>query len=147
MQWRERIRKYINLDGVAAPRAQRITADSIEALFSTDSAPATLESSMILLCQIKYRVRVQRFHLGILAVAQHAESIREEYKTIIDRDWRGNTIGRATNHDWRERMDRSNVCRCHYDSNATELRAVTFPKSKNRIRAKIHHMNLFVIIK
>ena len=30
--------------------------------------------------------------------------------------------------------------------NATEVRAVTFPESKNRIRAKIHQLNLFVII-
>ena len=82
-----------NLDGVAAPRAQGITIDSIQALYSPDSAPETFDSSMNLLSQIKYLVRVQRVSPSILAVSQHTESISEEYKmSIYYRDRRGGNL-------------------------------------------------------
>ena len=95
--------EYINLGGVAAPRAQRISYDSTQALFSPDSAPETFDSSMNLLSQFKYLARVQRVSPGILAVSQHAESIREEYKTIRDH------MGRKTR--WDNRLKGEEVAR------------------------------------
>ena len=117
----------------------------MRALFSPDSAPETFDSSMNLLSQIKYLVRVQRVSPSILAVSQHTESIREEYKMIVYQDRRGKTT-RRYRIVTEGRGGRSNVCRHRNRLNATEVRAVTFPKSKNRIRAKIHYMNLFVNI-
>ena len=98
--------EYINLGGVAAPRAQRISYDSIQALFSPDSAPETFDSSMNLLSQFKYLARVQRVSPGILAVSQHAESIREEYKTI--RDHKGRKT-RWDNHQKGEEVARTSA--------------------------------------
>ena len=111
--------------------------------FSTWCAPGTFDSSMNLLSQFKYFVRVQRVSPSTLAVPQHTESIREERKMILDHlEGRKHRILES----WERRPLERPPSMISNKLNGSEVMAVTFLMRNRDLERKYITWNWFVNI-